>query len=242
LPDRWSSVAFCRPERHLAAESAALAVLAVWNPVVNRVLPAAWYVPANLSVAAALVALARRGGATWVELGVDRTAAPAGLRLGAKVAVVVGAVIGLGAVLPSTRSFFADARYRDLSAAGLAYQALVRIPLGTVVLEELAFRGVLPAVFARSMSVRKAVAASSTLFGLWHILPTLSAATANDLSSGVAGRAGLVAGAVGATTVAGVLFCGLRLRSGSVVAPMLAHTATNSLGVVVAFTVLRRQP
>jgi membrane protease YdiL (CAAX protease family) len=216
-----------------------VAGLAVWNPVVNWGLPDAWYVPANLSVAAGLVALARRGGAGWVELGVERTAAPAGLRLGAKVAVVVGAAIGLGAALPSTRSLLADARYRDLSGAGLAYQALVRIPLGTVVLEELAFRGVLPALFGRRMSVRKAVAASSALFGLWHILPTLSAATTNDLSSGLAGRAGLVAGAVGLTAAAGVVFCGLRLRSGSVVAPMLAHTATNSLGAVAAFTARR---
>jgi membrane protease YdiL (CAAX protease family) len=190
-------------------------------------------------VGAALVALARRGGATWVELGLDRAAAPAGLRLGVKVAVVVGAAIGVGAALPSTRLLFADERYTGLSAAGLAYQALVRIPLGTVVLEELAFRGVLPALFARSMSVRQAVAASSALFGLWHILPALSAAAANDLFSGVAGRAALAAGAVGITTAAGVVFCGLRLRSGSVVAPMLAHTATNSLGLVAAFTVLR---
>ena len=217
----------------------ALGVLALWNPVVNQVLPDIWYIPANLTVAAGLVALARRGGATWAELGLDRAAAPAGLRLGTAAAVLAAAGVGLGVALPSTRSLFADARYTDLSGAGLAYQALVRIPLGTVVLEEIAFRGVLPALFTRRMSVGGATAASSALFGLWHVLPALSAATANDLASTLAGRAGLVAAGVAVTAAAGILFCGLRFRSGSVVAPMLLHTATNSLGVTAAFVALR---
>jgi uncharacterized protein len=207
--------------------------------VVNRVLPDTWYVPANLTVAAGLVALARRGGATWAELGLDRAAAPAGLRLGAAAAVLAAAGVGFGVAWPSTRSLFADARYTDLSAAGLAYHALVRVPLGTVVLEEVAFRGVLLALFTRRMPVWAAVATSSALFGLWHVLPTLSAAAANDLSSTLAGRAGLAAVGVAVTAAAGAVFCGLRLRCGSVVAPMLVHTATNSLGVTAAFVALR---
>jgi CAAX protease family protein len=217
----------------------ALGVLALWNPVVNRVLSDTWYVPANLTVAAGLVAIARREGVTWTELGLDRAAAPAGLRLGTAAALVTAAGVGLAVALPSTRSLFADARYTDLSAAALAYQVLVRIPLGTVVLEEIGFRGVLLGLLRRRLSVRAAAAASSALFGLWHILPTLSAATTNDLTSTVAGRTGLAAAGVAVTTAAGLLFCGLRLRSGSVVAPILLHTATNGLGVTAAFVALQ---
>jgi membrane protease YdiL (CAAX protease family) len=48
----------------------------------------------------------------------------------------------------------------------------------------------------------------------------------------------LVLGAVLVTSVAGLAFCWLRLRSGSLVAPVLAHAATNGLALTVAwFTV-----
>ena len=44
-----------------------------------------------------------------------------------------------------------------------------------------------------------------------------------------------VAGTFVVTTIAGVGFLWLRTRSGSVVAPMLAHLATNSLTFAVAW-------
>jgi uncharacterized protein len=45
---------------------------------------------------------------------------------------------------------------------------------------------------------------------------------------------GAIAGAVLVTTVAGMMFCWLRERSGSLLAPILAHWATNSLGLLAA--------
>jgi membrane protease YdiL (CAAX protease family) len=53
-----------------------------------------------------------------------------------------------------------------------------------------------------------------------------------------AGQVLLVLGAVLVTACAGLVFCWLRLRSGSLVAPILAHAATNGLALTVAwFTV-----
>ena len=63
------------------------------------------------------------------------------------------------------------------------------VPLGTVVPEELAFRGLLLALLARGRGVRAATLLSSGLFGLWHILPSLGGGVANAT----------IAGAVGAT-------------------------------------------
>jgi membrane protease YdiL (CAAX protease family) len=223
------------PRRRLGA-AFAVVVLAVWNPTVNRVLPTAWYVPANLAVAAGLVALARLAGATPAELGLSSDRARAGLRLGLAVAAVVAAGIVVAAAVPGTRRFFADDRLAGVSAGGLAYQALIRIPLGTVVLEEVAFRGVLLGLIG---SGRAAVALSSTLFGLWHVLPTLDAVTANDLTNSSGARTALAAGAVAFTGAVGVFFCALRLRSGSVVAPAVVHVATNSLGALAAGVALR---
>ena len=45
-------------------------------------------------------------------------------------------------------------------------------------------------------------------------------------------------GTIAVTTVAGVLFAWLRLRSGSLVAPILAHIATNSFAYVGALVAL----
>ena len=52
----------------------------------------------------------------------------------------------------------------------MAYESLARIPVGTAVFEEVAFRGVLPGLIARTTTEPAAVGLSSLLFGLWHVL------------------------------------------------------------------------
>jgi membrane protease YdiL (CAAX protease family) len=221
--------------RRLGA-AVAVALVAGWNPTVNRLLPPAWYVPANLVMAAGLVAVARQSGATPSELGLSRGRAWAGLRLGVTVAAVVAAGIAVAVAVPGSRRFFADQRLAGVSAAGLAYQVLIRIPLGTVVFEEVAFRGVLLGLLRPG---RRGVAGSSALFGLWHILPTLDALAANGLANSPGGRMAAVVGAVTLTGAVGVFFCGLRLRSGSVVAPAVVHAAANSISALAAGVALR---
>jgi membrane protease YdiL (CAAX protease family) len=75
---------------------------------------------------------------------------------------------------------------------------------------------------------------SSAVFGFWHVLPTLSSLDTNPGAAATAGSIALQTGAVAfivfATGVAGAFFCFLRLRSGSVLAPWLTHTAFNSIG------------
>lgn len=139
-------------------------------------------------------------------------------------------------MLPITRGFFEDERVQIGNGLGeLAHQALVRIPLGTVLFEEVAFRGVLLALLMQRMGTRSAVLVSSTLFGLWHIVPTLGAANTNDI--GGLSQAGTVAGAVVITFVGGVVFCALRLRSGHLVAPVLLHLAFNVTGYALSWVV-----
>lgn len=213
-------------------------VLVAYNLIGNLWLPGPLYVPVNLAVAASLVAVALAAGATAADLGLSRASLPAGLVTGGLAALVVALAIGLAALVPATRPLFADRRVAGLDGAGLAYQALVRIPLGTVVLEELAFRGVLLALITRVASVGAAIACSSALFGLWHVVPTLEALHVNRLATTGGARVAAVSAAVALTAAAGGVFCWLRLHSGSVLAPALAHVATNSFAIVVAFVVL----
>jgi membrane protease YdiL (CAAX protease family) len=120
-------------------------------------------------------------------------------------------------------------------AADPPNSGLIRIPVGTVVFEELAFRAVLLALLCQRFSLKAAVALDGALFGLWHIVPTLGTATANGME-GLA-RLGLVAGSVVATATGGVLFCALRVRGRHVLAPAMLHVAFNDVGYVLAWWV-----
>lgn len=222
------------------ALAAVVGLLVVRNLAGERLVPSTWYVPVNLTVAALLVLVAWRARASMAELGLSRARLVPGLAVGAAAAAVVAGVIVAGAAAPWTRSLFEDQRLADVHGGGeLAYQTLVRIPLGTVVLEELAFRGVLLALLAERMSTSTAVAVSSLLFGLWHIHPTLDGLSANDLATSSTTRVAAVTAAVVFTAASGALFCGLRLGSGSLLAPIVVHTATNSIATAAAYVVLQ---
>jgi membrane protease YdiL (CAAX protease family) len=111
----------------------------------------------------------------------------------------------------------------------------LRIPLGTALGEEILFRGALLGLLLQRHAVGKAVAVSSCVFGLWHVVPTLQSlhAGVDLLPGGGAVRVALiVAGAVTVTTAAGCVFAWLRLRGSSVVAPFLAHASINSLAAL----------
>ena len=159
-----------------------------------------------------------------------RRGVPAGLRWGGVAVLVVAVGYAVALVLPAPRPLLADARAADLGADEIAGEGLVRIPPGTVLWEEVAFRGVLLAVLARVLSVRAATVAAAVAFGLWHIRPTLSGLDVNDLVDGPLGRSVAVALVCAGTAVAGLVFTWLRLRSGSLLAPALLHLATNTLG------------
>jgi membrane protease YdiL (CAAX protease family) len=165
---------------------------------------------------------------------VGRRRLPVGLRWGGACFGLVAVGCATALAVPALRPLLTDARVGGMDGAEIAYQVLVRVPFGTVLWEEVAFRGVLLAALTRLISLPAATAASSAVFGIWHIRPTLSGLAANDLVDGpvVTGAAVLLA-CVG-TAAAGVLLTGLRLRSGSLLAPVLLHLATNSLGTLAA--------
>ena len=200
------------------------------------VLPAVAYVPTNVAVGALLLVVARRSGSSWTDLGLGGRDIRRALTVGAIAGSAAVVAMILAAALPMTRGFFDNARVpADAPGWERLYQTVIRIPVGTVAFEELAFRGVLLAVLCRRLQLTAAVAVSSALFGLWHIVPTLSMATANDIE-GLA-RAGLVAGSVLATAAGGLVFCALRVRGRHVLAPAMLHVAFNDVGYLIAWWV-----
>ena len=208
-------------------------VAIAWNLIGNLVLPGAWYVPANIAVAAGLVALARGAGLGWDDLGFERKSVGRGLLVGLGAAVLIGAVIALGVAIPALRTFFESDDVATATPGEQWYTALIRIPIGTALFEEVLFRSVLLGALLRLTTVKWAVAISAVAFGLWHVVPTWETVEGSGLEV-----LGLIVGTVVTTTVAGVGFALLRIWSDSIVAPILAHTATNSFAYVAAVVVL----
>ncbi len=223
-------------QRDVASAAALVLVLLLWNNAVVHRVPGGRgsYVAVNAAAAAVLLAAARSTGSSWAELGLTRRTVPAGLRWGGAAFGVVAAGYALALALPAVRPLLADERVAGLGWGAVAGDVLVRIPLGTVLWEEVAFRGVLLAVLLRVLPLRAATGLAAVVFGLWHVRPTISGLDANDLVDGTTARVGAVALVCAGTAVAGVLFTWLRLRSGSLLAPALLHLATNTLGTVAA--------
>jgi membrane protease YdiL (CAAX protease family) len=87
-----------------------------------------------------------------------------------------------------------------------------------------------------------ATTVSSALFGLWHILPSLGLATDNEAIGSAVGQGRsaqviAVLGTVVFTGLSGVVFCELRRRSGSILAPAGLHWAVNGLSVLASAAV-----
>jgi len=197
-----------------------------------------WYAPVNAGAAGAALAAAAASGLTAADLGVGRDAWRPG-RLGSRLAAATAAGWLVAAAVPATRPRLNEKRITSLNGRALAYQVGFRIPVGTVLWEEIAFRGVLQAALRRVMSEPAAIAVASGVFGIWHIRPTAAALRVNGLAGDRGQALARVAAGVAATTAAGALFGSLRARSGSLAAPVLLHLATNCVGLVIAWTVAR---
>lgn len=189
-----------------------------------------------------LVLLAWRRGVTREQLGLAPGTARRGLAYGAGAFALVLVVVVTAAVVPATAGFLDDAR-ADVSFPAMVVEVTFGILVATVLPEELAFRGLLLGTGRDAWGAWRGALASSSLFGLWHISPTLGTMADNaqlaDTTAWTGGKALVVAGSVAVTFVAGLVFSWLRLRSNSLLAPIIAHLSTNGVAFVVAWTVLR---
>jgi membrane protease YdiL (CAAX protease family) len=222
--------------------AAIVALIGYANVVANSILDSNWHVLFNLGILGVAIFIARHAGTTWTDLGMRSDRIGRGFAVGGIVMGAIGLGIAIGVAVPTTRELFIDERVTDSTTAEVLIQALIRIPLVTAFYEEVLFRGVLFGMFVRRWSPLWAALASSAIFGLWHILPTLETLQTNpagDLFSGILGLAAAELGTVVGTMAAGLVFLWLRLRANSVVAPILAHIATNSFALLAALLVVR---
>jgi CAAX amino terminal protease family. len=215
-------------------------MVALGATVAQRFLPPGGRFAANLGGGATATLAARRAGVSWSALGLDRAAAGRGLRWG----VAAGTALAVGVVVagrvPRTRQHFVDERITAHDRRRATVELAARIPLETALAEELIFRGALLGIALAHRSTPAAVLTSSALFGVWHVVPTWrgiqGSAVGAIAGEGRSARVVAVAGVVGATAAAGSGFAILRLRSGSLLAPVLAHAALNMASFAVTRT------
>lgn len=160
--------------------------------------------------------------AVRAPLGLRPPGSSAGLKLGMPVAAVVAAVVAAGVAVPGVRAAMGD---RDLPEHP-AHWLGVEIPLGTVWSEETAFRGALAVAAAGAFGPTGGRALQALAFGLTHI-PDARATGEPAL------------GTVAVTGLAGWGFALMAERSGSLLAPVLAHLAINESGALAALAVRR---
>lgn len=211
------------------------AVLAAYNNVISG---HPWhhrrYALLGLCASGAALGLAAAGGLTAADLGVGRGHWRPGREAGRLAAGMCAGWLA-AAALPAARPVLDDKRITSLDRRAVAYQALVRIPVGTVLWEEIAFRGVLQAALRRVLPEGAAILVSGGVFGVWHVRPTLGALRANGLAHGHGQAVTRVTGVCAAMAGAGVLLSWLRARSGSLAAPVLVHLASNSGAILAAW-------
>ena len=201
-----------------------------------------WLPVSMLTAALALIAWAT--GASRADLAFERQDLRSGALHGAGAFGLVLLVLVVAAVIPATNGFLHDSR-AQISGSRMLYELAVSILLLTAIPEEFAFRGVLLGSALRLWGPWRASLITSVLFGLWHIAPTLHTMRDNHavagLTASIAGQSLVVLGSIAVTFAAGLIFCWLRLRSGSLLAPVMAHFATNGLALAVAwFTIHHR--
>lgn len=153
---------------------------------------------------------------------------------------VVGLALALAIALPAVallRSGFPLGQpiaYAPLARVGdsaLALHLALFLPLGAVLPEELAFRGVLlGALLRRSGAVRAAVG-SATAFALWHVAVVF--VTVADTPLALSPLFPLaIAAALVVVFAGGLAFAALRLRTGTLASTVAAHWAFNAAVLV----------
>jgi membrane protease YdiL (CAAX protease family) len=236
-PDQVSGLAWWPPVL-------VIITLVLFNLLYHRVAPQTHHLLWALAGTFFLLALGLLDGNSWTDMGLGWGYLFWGL-LWAIASIII---VTLGYVIVATfrkgRDAMHDERVSALSGPKLMFNALVEVPFGTVLFEEIAFRAVLFSMLARRFGVVWALIITAVLFGLWHILPSIgthqqSAALGSVVGRGRRGAILAVIASVVTTTVAGVIFAGMRMLSGSVIAPMGLHWATNGMGYFFSWTIIR---
>lgn len=225
-----------RIARWVPLAGTALALL-VWSNVVVPELPGAPAIRAacNVGVVAALVGAVRLGGISWPEMGICRTTWRRGARWGGVAVATSVAIYATAIAVPITRPLVAGADTAGAGTGDLLLRAAVIIPIGTVLCEELLFRGVLYALARRVLGERSSVVIVASVFALWHLAVALTRPVALPPALAVGSAAVVLV----VTGLGGLLLTWARHHTGSLLTPLGVHLGTNAIGLLAVLVATR---
>lgn len=246
VPSAASALIDLMPDNTLPAVETGLAwwpvfavimMMLMVNVAANKAIPSLYLFWA-LGGSTVVLTIGLLDGTTWRDLGLAPSTWLSGLVWGMGVIVLIYAIYEIASRLRRTRNAFADQNIAGMPRWKVYWRALVELPFGTVLFEEIAFRGVLWAMLSRRVGWVDATWMTAVLFGLWHILPSLdlhlrNPGLANHHNHRIA-QAKAVLGSVITTALGALMFTALRIVSGSLFAPMGLHWATNGWGYLFA--------
>lgn len=215
------------------------AVLVIWGNLASALLASSARLPAG-SWAFVMSGAALVGASLLFARAVDLDRDALGLRSnavpGAAIGAAAGAVVALVGVAllrylaPAIVGVQVDyAPLAQVTSTDLGAHIAFFLPLGAVIPEELAFRGVLLGALVRRGGVRTAAVSSAGAFALWH--GAVVAATIGDTTIGPPSPWFVPAVLAGLLVVfgGGVVFALMRLRTATLASTTAAHWAFNAL-------------
>lgn len=176
-----------------------------------------------------LFAIYKLAGLSLADIGLSRDRIGVGLKYGLVIILLISIVFI--ALFFFHQSVFSDKRYHQSLNKALV-SALFLLPLQTVLFEELAFRGIMPALLKNfNASFWFSLVVSALLFGLWHIA---SAPKGNLIGVSSSSNLLIVGSVFTATASAGAVLYFLRYHSGSLFASISVHWFVNGLAIVLS--------
>jgi uncharacterized protein len=193
------------------------------------------FVVAGIALGALAVFVARRAGLDPRAIGLGRRGVwrggALGLVAGAGIAAVGATALQVAPILTG-RPVVYDPLV-GVSAAALALHILLFLPLGTVLPEELIFRGALIGLLRDGGP--RAIAGSAAAFALWHGAVAVATVEQTTLV-GTPWVVPAILGALAVVFVGGAVLAWLRLSTGTLASTIAAHWSFNATLLVVLWT------
>ena len=230
--------------KHAAALSLALVILSngltlfTYAAGVDRQL---LYVPWAVVLLVAACFWARRAAhLSWTEIGLCGVQWKRTATIGTLTGFLLAAPPLLFLIFPFLLT--EPARYREiqnLDAVGLLWRLGVELTIATALTEELVFRGILQALFKRSLSAIRALVATNFVFALWHLAINALTLEQNTLAlplipTAVAQTVGYL-GSLIVVGIGGVILSVLRERTNHLAGSIAAHWVSVAAMTIVLY-------
>jgi len=220
----------------IAQQASLIVLILLYGTVLARLVPRRFHIILNIGIALTAIMLGLGFGLTPKDMGISLATITSGIIIAVVASIVITVTTLIIALIPPLRKFFLGDNLSKASGKLIAFEAGIRIPFSTALIEEVLFRGVLLGLLLTHYPTILARLYSSIVFGLWHIFPTIATLEQNDVTAQAIQHkkhrkyAG-VTGTIIITTLAGLLFGYLRILANSIIAPWIVHWTINASGV-----------